>query len=118
MSMTDLENLPTTDSGHIVKRHSMEWLGSLDEHTTEELKNAVNPKPEGFTGSKYSTEISDVRVTGSPEFVEVVASLLKPLRDFENEETRLEINLQRTEDRETGELTENYALYLSVAERG
>lgn len=36
----------------------------------------------------------------------------------EDDATRLEINLQRTEDRDTGELTENYALYLSVAERG
>ena len=84
--MTQLEQLPTTDSGHVVKRHA--------------------------------TEISDVRVTGTPEFVEAVGSRFKSLLQFEGEETRVEINLQRTEDRDTGELTENYALYLSVAERG
>jgi hypothetical protein len=42
----------------------------------------------------------------------------KPLLEFESEDTRLEINLQQTEDRDTGGLTDNYALYLSVAERG
>jgi hypothetical protein len=37
---------------------------------------------------------------------------------MEDDKTRLEINLQRTEDGDTGELTDNYALYISVAERG
>lgn len=96
----------------------MQWLRELDERSEEELKDAVVPKPADFSGSTYPTEISSVRVTGEPEFVEAVASLLKPLLDFEDDTTRLEINLQRTEDRDSGELTENYALYLSVAERG
>lgn len=116
--MTELEQLPTTESGHVVKRHAMQWLNGLERSTDEELKDSVTPKPNDFTGSKYATEISGVRVTGTPEFIEAVASLLKPLLDLEDEQTRLEINLQRTEDRSTGELTENFALYLSVAERG
>lgn len=116
--MSQLEQLSTTDSGHVVKRHAIKWLDDINEATNEEIQRSVVPKPKAFSGSKYATEISDVRVTGSPEFVEAVGSLFKPLLDFEDEETRLEINLQRTEDRDTGELTDNYALYLSVAERG
>lgn len=116
--MSHLEQLPTTESGHVVKRRAIEWLNDIDEATEEDIKKAIVPKPKNFSGSKYATEISDVRVTGSPEFVEAVGSLFKPLLDFEDEKTRLEINLQRTEDRDTGELTNNYALYISVAERG
>lgn len=116
--MTNLPQLPTTDSGSVVKRHSTKWLENLNERSDEELKEAVIAKPNGFTGSTYPTEISNVRVTGSPDFIEAVASRLKPLLDFEDSSTRVEINLQQTEDRETGELTDNYALYLSVAERG
>lgn len=116
--MTQLEQLPTTDSGHVVKRHATEWLTGLDEASEQDLRDSVVAKSKGFSGSKYATEISDIRVTGTPKFVEVIGSLFKPLLEFESEETRLEINLQRTEDRDTGELTENYALYLSVAERG
>ena len=116
--MTELEKLPTTDSGHVRKKHAMEWLDSLDEPTPRELKKTVIPKPSGFTGSKYSTEISEVRVTGAPEFVAAVAGFLKPLKDYEDDRTRVEINLQRIENRDTGVLTDNYALYLSIAERG
>jgi hypothetical protein len=96
----------------------MQWLDDIDEATAGELRNTVTPKPNDFTGSKYPTEISDVRITGSSEFVQAAGSLFKPLLELEGEETRLEINLQRTEDRDTGELTDNYALYISVAERG
>lgn len=116
--MSQLEQLSTTDSGHIVKRHALQWLDEIDEATDEEIRDSVVSKPSDFSGSKYATEISDIRITGSPEFVEAAGSLFKPLLEFEGDETRLEINLQRTENRDTGELTNNYALYLSVAERG
>lgn len=116
--MSDLTDLPTTDSGHVRKREAMKWLDALPEPTDELLKQAVVPKPAHFSGSKYATEISGVRVTGTPDFVEAVARCLKPLRELENDSTRIELKLQRTEDRETGELTDNFALYLSVAERG
>ena len=116
--MTELESLPTTDSGHVKKKHAMQWLDELEKPTDEGFVQSVVPKPNGFTGSKYPTEISDVRVTGAPEFIETIAGLLKPLQKLENDKTRLELNLQQTEDRDTGELTDNYALYMSVAERG
>lgn len=118
MVMTELESLPTTDSGHVKKKHAMQWLDGLDTPADQELVKSVIPKPNGFTGSKYPTEISEIRVTGTPEFIETVAGLLKPLQKLEDDTTRLELNLQRTEDRDTGELTGNYALYVSVAERG
>jgi hypothetical protein len=38
--------------------------------------------------------------------------------DMEDYSRRIEINLQKVEDKETGEETGNYALYLSVADRG
>lgn len=116
--MTQLEDLPTTDSGHIAKRHAMKWLDGLEVARDEELKQSVLPKPADFSGSKYPTDISTVRLTGGPEFVSAAGSLLKPILDFEDDNTRVEIKLQQTENRDTGELTDNYALYLSVADRG
>jgi hypothetical protein len=113
-----LDELPTTDSGSVRKAQAMQWLSSLSEPTDTELQNAFLPKPAGFSGSTYPTSISNIRITGDPKFVETVAGLLKPIEDLEGGRTRIEINLQKTESRETGEMTGNYALYLSVAERG
>jgi len=113
-----LEELPTTSSGSVRKEDAMKWLRSISEPTDRELRNAFLPKPSGFSGSTYPTSISNIRVTGDPKFVETVAGLLKPIQELERGGTRVEINLQKTEDRETGELTGNYALYLSVAQRG
>lgn len=113
----DLTDLPTTDSGSVRKRDAMRWLDSLDEPSERELRNAFVPKPNGFNGSTYPTSISNIRLTGDPKFIETVAALFKPILEFEGGRTRVEINLQRTEDRDTGEKTGNYALYLSVAER-
>lgn len=115
--MASLDDLPQTDSGHIPKDVAMNWWSKLDTPSDSELRDAVIPKPKGFTGSAFATEVSQVRVTGDPEFIERVAGLLRPLQEFEDSNTRVELNLQETEDRDTGELTGNYALYLSVAER-
>lgn len=113
-----LSDLPTTDSGSVRKADAMQWLERLDEPSARELSQAFIPKPSGFSGSTYPTSISNIRVTGDPAFVETIAGLLKPITNREGAGTRVEINLQKTEDRDTGELTGNYALYLSVAERG
>jgi hypothetical protein len=114
---TDLERLPTTDSGSVRKRNATRWLDSLEEPSATELRRVVVPKPQGFSGSTYAADVSNVRVTGDAEFVETVAALFRPLLGMEGSRTRLEVNLQETEDRETGEATGNYALYLGVAER-
>lgn len=115
---TELEELRSTKSGHIPKRDSMEWLQNRDRPNPTKFKRSVLPKPDGFSGSSFETDISNIRVTGDAQFIQTVAGLLKPLSDFENDETRLEINLQRTKVRDTKQYTGNYALYLSVAERG
>lgn len=114
----EINDLPKTDSGSVRKADAMKWLDGLDEPTAADLKRAFIPKPKGFTGSTYPTSISNIRVTGDPAFIETVAGLLKPIQDLEGSGTRVEMNLQQTEDRDSDELTGNYALYLSVAERG
>lgn len=115
---TELEDLPTTDSGAVKKKHAAAWMQTLDDPDPDSAANAVIPKPSSHTGSTYATEISNVRVTGDPEFITEVAKFLTWFLDLEGINTRLEINLQRTEDRDSGELTDNYALYLSAAHRG
>lgn len=113
----ELEGLPSTKSGAIRKRDSVEWLRQLNRPSAVDLKASVLPKPVGFTGSTYETDISNFRVTGDARFIETVAALLQPLLDLENDETRLEISLKRTKVRDTSQYTGNYALYLSVADR-
>lgn len=116
--MTELSSLPTTDSGAVRKADAMKWLEGLDEPDEKELVSSVTPKPTNHSGSMHATPISNIRITGKPEFIEKFAGTLKPFLELENDDTRLELRVQQIEDRDTGELTENYALYLSVAERG
>lgn len=115
---TDVETLSSTKSGHIRKRDSMKWLRNRERPNSVELKRSILPKPEGFSGGSYESDISNIRLTGDAQFIETIAGLLKPLLDFENDETRLDIKLQRSKVRDTKQYTGNYALYLSVAERG
>lgn len=115
---TDIEKLSSTKSGHIRKQDSMKWLRDRERPNPTELKYSILPKPDGFSGSSFETDISNIRMTGDAQFIETIAGLLKPLLDLENDETRLEISLQRTKERDTKQYTGNYALYLSVAERG
>lgn len=93
--MPELTDLPTTKSGHVRKRDAMQWLSALPEPMEDSLKQAVVPKPSQFSGSKYTTEISGIRVTGDPDFIEAVARHLKPLQDFENDSTGLVETLTR-----------------------
>lgn len=118
ISTEGLSELPTTQSGAVKKKDAMRWLKRLKKPSDEEIRKAVVPKPNDFSGSTYPTDISTIRLTGDPEFVETVAGLFKTITQFESGNTRVEVNLQETEDRDTGEDTGNYALYLSVAERG
>lgn len=113
----NVSRLPTTESGSVRKDDAMRWLDSIAEPTDKKLKEAFLAKPAGFSGSTFPTSISTVRITGDPAFVETVAGLFKPIHDLEGANTRVEINLQETEHRDTGEFTGNYALYLSVADR-
>lgn len=112
-----LADLPRTDSDAVRKADAMPWLASLDRPSDADLIDAVVPKPTDHSGSTFATATSNVRVTGDPAFVETVAGLLRPFLELETEDTRLEINLRAVEDRDTGDLTGNFALYLSAAER-
>ncbi|WP_198530090.1 hypothetical protein [Halorubrum aethiopicum] len=114
----ELERKPTTQSGSVRKNDAMAWLKGLDTPSDDELISAVTHKPDEFSGSTFATPVSQVRVTGDSTFISAVAGLLKPLLVWESSATRLDLKVQQVEDRETGELTDNYALYLGAAERG
>lgn len=81
------------------------------------MTRSILPKPAGFEGSTFETDISNIRVTGDARFIETIAGLLTPLLNLENDETRVALYLKRTKVRDTENHTGNYALYLSVAER-
>jgi hypothetical protein len=115
---TELEKLPSTKSGAIRKKNAVKWLQNCERPNSSELKPSMLPKPAGFEGSTYETDISNIRVTGDAQFIETIAGLLKPILDLENDETRVELNHHQTKVRDTKQYTGNYALYLSVTERG
>lgn len=108
---TQIDDLPTTSSGCVRKQDTLRWLENLETPSKDELIAAVTPQPTDHSGSKYATKISSIRVTGAPDFVETVAALLQPLLAWESSATRLAINLQETEDGDTGDMTGNYALH-------
>ena len=64
----------------------MTWLRGLDRPSPTELKRSILPKPAGFTGSTFETDISNIRLTGDARFIETAAALLQPLLDLENDE--------------------------------
>ena len=113
-----LEQLNTTQSGSIKKKHALQWIKDLGDPDEEELITEIHPKPKNHSGSTFPEPISNIRVTGNPEFITEFAKLLKPLLLWESSATRIELNLKQIKDRETEELTDNYALYFSVASRG
>lgn len=117
-SNTDLESLPTTSSGSVKKADAIEWLQGRSRPSSAELRRAVVEKPSDFSGSTFPTDISTIRLTGDPQFIETIAGLFAWIVDMEDYSRRVEINLKKTDDRETGMETGNYALYLSVTERG
>jgi hypothetical protein len=113
-----LEQLNTTQSGSIRKSDAMNWMKNLGEPDQEKIVSKVQPKSKDHSGSTFPKSISNIRVTGDPEFITEFAKLLKPLLVWESSATRIELNLKQIKDRETEELTGNYALYFSVASRG
>lgn len=113
----ELEKIRTTDSGTVKKKDAVRWMENLGDPDPDKLLDSVEPKPKDFSGSTFATPISSIRVTGSAEFVQEFAKLLKIFLSFETHQTRLALNVKKIKDRETEELTDNYALYVSVAER-
>lgn len=115
--MADLETLPTTASGHIKKKDATSWMQSLPDNDVEDVLNAFKSKPTTHSGSLMGTDVSSIRVSGDADFITKFAALMKPMLKFDASDTRLEIKLSQVKDNETGELTDNYALYLNVADR-
>lgn len=113
-----LEELPTTASGSVRKADSMGWIAGLQETSDDDLLAATVPMPYSHSGSTFAEPISNVRVTGDAAFITAVAGLLKPLLAWESSATRVDLKVQQVKDRDSGELTDNYALYLGAAERG
>jgi len=77
---------------------------------------AVTHKPDEFSGSTFAAPVSQVRVTGDATFIAAVAGL-SPMLAWKARDSA-DPAVQQVEDRDTGELTDNYALYLGAAERG
>lgn len=116
--MTRLETLKTSAAGNISKEDAMRWMNSLTPPTDDELLASITPKRYGSKGSTFASPASEIRVSGTPEFLEIFAGLLKPLLEAETGRTRLDLKLQKIKDRDTGKLTDDYSLHLHVAERG
>jgi len=114
---TALVDLPTTDSGSVRKTDAMRWMKHLGAADAAELIGVVVPKPGDHDGSTVAPSISNVRVTGAAPFITAVATLLQPLLVWESSATRVALNVKQVDDRESGELTDNYALYISAAKR-
>ena len=113
-----LEELPQTKSGCVRKSDALHWIRGLPDATEDDFVASIVPKPNTHKGSSFAEPISNIRVTGEPHFIAVMASLLKPMLVWENSATYMSVNLQETKDRESEEGTGNYALYLSVNQRG
>ena len=83
-----------------------------------EANQSINPEPVEYKhkGSTYACD--GIRITGSQEFIDSVLSRLKDLLEYENDDTRLQLNYQESQDRGTGEPLGSYNCYIQVHERG
>ena len=75
-------------------------------------------QPYDHSGSTYDEPFSQIRITGTADFITAVAKYFTYFLEYESYNTRLSINLKQLENDDTGKFTDNYALYISVAERG
>lgn len=116
--MFDIESLKTSKAGNILKDDAIRWLYGLPEPSPAELLESVTAKRYGAKGSTFASPTSQIRISGTPEFIETFAGLLRPFLAAESGKTRLDIKLQKIKDRDTGKITGNYSLHLHVAERG
>lgn len=116
--MTTLERLPRTAAGNIRKKDATAWLESLPEPTDEDILTTVVPKRYGETGKTFAKPISNIRIKGDAAFVEAVAGRFRAFNDLDINPTRLDISVGKVKDKQTGEETDVWRLYLSAQERG
>jgi hypothetical protein len=79
-------------------------------------KLAPEPVPYKHEGSTFAHD--GIRITGSRKFIDAILSRLTELLEYENGETRLDLNYQQATDRETGRPLDSWSCYIKVHERG
>lgn len=72
--------------------------------------------PYKHRGSTYDED--GIRITGSEAFIDSVLSHLKPLLEYEDGDSRLQVSYQESKDRKTGRPTGKFCCYIQVHERG
>ena len=113
----DITDLPTTPSRSIKKEHLFELIENADSPSKGEIIGSIEPKQRDQTGTSYHQPNSTMRFTGDAEFITAMLRMLQPFLVWETSETRINITVKETMDRETEEYTDNYVLYFSVAHR-
>ena len=77
---------------------------------------SITPIPYKHIGTTFG--LDNIRITGSKEFIDAWMSNNKWLLDYENADTRLQVNYQECKDKDTGEPLGGWAFYVSVRKRG
>ena len=78
----------------------------------------LKPRPirNRHTGSTYGMD--GIRIEGSREFIDAVLGRLSDLMAFENSDTRLGLNYQKTEPKPGKDHAGDWVCYVKVHERG
>lgn len=105
--MTELETLKKSSSGNVSKEDAIRWLYNLSDPSPEKLLESITPKRYGSKGSAFASPTSEVRISGTADFIETFAGLLRPFLATEAGRTRLDIKLQQIKDRDTRAITDN-----------
>ncbi len=76
------------------------------------------PRPIAYkhTGPAYAEDT--IRLTGSMEFIDSILSQLAELLGYESGQTRLQVSLQQSMVKGTGQILPSFNCYISVRERG
>lgn len=86
----------------------------------EELEpnQPIRPTPIPYKHEGTTFGLDNFRITGSRKFIDAWLSNHKELLEYENSDTRLQVNYQPCLDKETGEPLGGWSFYCSVRERG
>ena len=87
------------------------WRGLKARQTIE-----ADPIAYKHTGSTFDQD--GIRITGSQGFIDSVLSNLIDLLKQQNGRTRLQLNYQQAQDKDTHQLLDSYCCYIQVHERG
>ena len=113
----DITDLPTTPARSIKKAHLVEFIENADSPSKGEIIGSIEPKQRDQTGTSYHQSNSTMRFTGDAEFITAMLRMLQPFLVWETSETRINITVKETKDRDADEYSGNHVLYFSVAHR-